>query len=430
MTLLKVRGAVLAAMAAAMLVAPATASALNSVSFSQVGDMTIARDYPGVARLHDGKVLVAGGCSGGGGLTCLTSAELFDPATNTFSSAGLGNLSTKRWAPATATLPDGRVLVAGGWNGTNDIATADVFNPSTKTFSPVGSMAVPREAAGAAPLPDGRILVAGGYSNTGSVNSTEIFDPKTNSFSPGPTFPEARYGIATAVISGGRILFAGGYNDSDYVATAFAFDPSSNLFTAVGSMSYPAYAAAGASLPQGRALVVGGANDVSGSRDEVSTALVFEPTTNTFSSNGIGSLIHKREEAGAVELADGRVLVAGGWDGGAVKSAEVLSVPSNSFTSKLKGRKVTFSVTTEGVAQTTDISTKVATTAKKKKKKKPKLVKTTSKRGGPGKVTVKIKLTKRGAAQLASKGKLKVRVVYTPDQGISATKKLKLRSGK
>jgi hypothetical protein len=185
-------------------------------------------------------------------------------------------------------------------------------------------------------------------------------------------------------------------------------------------MSYPAYAPAGASLPQGRALVVGGANDVSGSRDEVSTALAFDPTTNTFSSNGIGNLIHKREEAGAVELADGRVLVAGGWDGGAVKSAEVLSVPS-----------ITFSVTTEGVAQTTDISTKVATTAKKKKKKKkPKLVKTTSKRGGPGKVTVKIKLTKRGAAQLASKGKLKVRVVYTPDQGISATKKLKLRSGK
>ena len=85
-----------------------------------------------------------------------------------------------------------------------------------------------------------------------------------------------------------------------------------------------------------------------------------------------------------------------------------------------------FSVTTEGVAQTTDVSTKVATTAKKKA---PKLVKTTSAHGGPGTITVKVKLTKQGSAKLRQKGKLKVRVVYTPDQGISATKKLKLRSG-
>jgi len=416
-----------AALCAALLLAPATAGAANQVGFSRVGDMTIAREYPGVARLHDGKVLVVGGCSGSGGATCLTSAELFDPKTNTFSSGGLGNLSTKRWAPATATLPDGRVLVAGGWDGTDDVATADVFNPNTKTFSPVGSMVVPREAAGTAPLPDGRILIAGGYSNTGSVNSTEIFDPKTNTFSPGPTFPEAKYGIAAAVISGGRILFAGGYNDSDYVSSSSVFDPATSAFAGVGSMSYPAYGPAGASLPQGRALVVGGANEQSGSRDEVSTAEIFDPKTNTFSSAGIGSLTQKREEAGAVELADGRVLVAGGWDGDAIKTAEVLSVPSNSFKAKLNGRKVTFKVSTQGVAQTTDTSTKVATTAKKKKKKKPKLVKTTKKRGGPGKITVKIKLTKRGAAQLASKGKLRVRVVYTPDQGIAATKKLKLR---
>jgi Kelch motif len=412
----------------ALLIAPASASAVNQVTFSRVGDMTIARDYPGVARLHDGKVLVVGGCSGSGGPTCLTSAELFDPATNTFSSGGLGNLSTKRWAPATATLPDGRVLVAGGWDGDNDVATADVFDPSTKTFSPVGSMAVPREAAGAAPLPDGRILVAGGYSNTERVASSEIFDPKTNTFSPGPSIPDLRYGMATAGISGGRILFAGGYGD-DYLSTAFVFNPSGNAFTGIAPLPYPAYAPAGASLPQGRALVAGGANDQSGSRDEVRTALIFDPTTNTFSSAGIGSLTEKREETGTVELADGRVLVAGGWNGDAIKTAEVLSVPSNSFTSKLKGRKVKFSVTNEGVAQVTDVSTQVATTAKKKKK-KPKLVKTTSAHGGPGTIVVKIKLTKAGSAKLRQKGKLKVRVVYTPDQGLAATHKLKLRAGK
>jgi hypothetical protein len=105
-------------------------------------------------------------------------------------------------------------------------------------------------------------------------------------------------------------------------------------------------------------------------------------------------------------------------------------VPSNSFATKLKGRKVKFSVTTEGVGQVMDVSTKVATTAKKKKKKKPKLVKTTSKHGGPGTIVVKIKLTKQGSAKLRQKGKLKVRVSYTPDGGLATTQKLKLRAGK
>ena len=72
-----------------------------------------------------------------------------------------------------------------------------------------------------------------------------------------------------------------------------------------------------------------------------------------------------------------------------------------------------------------DTSVKVATIAKKKKK--PKLVRSTSKKGGPGKIIVKVKLTKQGAARLAQKGKLRVRVTYTPDGGLAATKKLTLR---
>jgi hypothetical protein len=410
---------------AALLCVPASASAINTVSFSPVGNMTSEREAPGAARLPDGRVLVVGGYSSAGD-QYLNTAEVFDPNANTFSPLA-ATMNAVRWGPATATLPDGRVLIAGGYNGSQDVATAEVFNPSSGSFSPVGSMATAREEPGTAPLPDGRILVAGGFSNTGSVNSTEIFDPKTNAFSPGPTFPEAKYGIATAVVSGGRILFAGGYNDSDYVETASVFDPSSNVFNGVASMPYPAYAPVGASLPQGRALVTGGANDQSGPRDEVSTAVIFDPATNTFSSSGIGNLIHKREEAAAVELADGRVLVAGGWDGDAVNTAEVLSVPTNAFKAKLNGRKVKFTVTTEGVAQATDISTKVATTAKKKK---PKLVKTVSKHGGAGTIVVKIKLTKQGSATLRQKGKVKVRIAYTPDGGLAATKKLKLRAGK
>jgi hypothetical protein len=413
------------------LIAPATASAVNQVTFSQVGNLTSPRQLPGAAPLPDGRILVVGGYSGLNGNQGLDSAETFDPKTNTFTAIG-STMAIGRYAPAVAPLPDGRILVAGGWDNGNHLASAEVFNPSSETFSPVGSMATVREDAGAAPLPDGRVLIIGGYSNTGAVDSTEIFDPKTNTFSPGPTLPYPTYYSAVAVISGGRILIAGGFDGStmDFTDKAVVFNPSSGTFTSVGSLPTRTNGPSGASLPGGRALVAGGYDD--NASEFTTRAQAFDPATSSFSSTGIGNLVHPRQEAASAELPDGRVLVAGGYFASPAQrldTAEVLSVPSNSFTSKLKGRKVKFTVTNEGVAQVTDVSTQVATTAKKKKK-RPKLVKTTSKHGGPGTIVVKIRLTKQGSAKLRQKGKLRVRVVYTPDQGLAATKKLKLKAGK
>jgi hypothetical protein len=417
------RAAALAIAASVALILPATAGALNQVTFSQVGNLTTPRQYPGTARLPDGQILLVGGYDG---TDDLNTAEIFDPKTNTFSASGLGTMAEGRYAPVAAALPGGRILVAGGYDGTSDSTSAEVFDPNTRSFSSVGSMAVPREEAGVAPLPDGRVLVVGGYSDTDAVNSTEIFNPSTNTFSPGPSLPLATYAPATAVITGGRILVAGGF-DSSEIAEAFVFNPSSSVFSAVQPLPAPTYAAGGASLPGGRALVVGGYDGDLG--DYTTRALIFDPATNAFSSAGIGNLIQAREEPGTIELPDGRVLVAGGFNSpDRLDSAEVLSVPSNAFKTKLKGRKVKVTVTTEGTASATDVSTKVATTAKKKKK--PKLVKTTSKHGGPGTIVVKIKLTKQGTAKLRQKGKLQVRVSYTPDGGVAATKKLKLRAGK
>jgi Kelch motif len=404
----------LIAFALAALLAPASAGAVNPVSFSPAGNLTTPRDGPGAARLPDGRVLIAGGYT----TASLDTAEIFNPATNTFSPLG-ATMSSPRYGPASAALPDGRVLIAGGYKGPGDLTSADVFNPATGTFSPVGSMTVPREFAGAATLPDGRVLIVGGFSNTDRTPTTEIFDPKTNTFSAGPNFPDARTGIAVASISGGRSLLAGG-DDGSKVSSVFVFNPSSNGFTGVGPLPGPAYAPAGASLPQGRALVAGGDD---GTGKGITTAVIFDPATNSFSSAGITPLNHRRFEAAAAELSDGRALVAGGWDGAPVQTAEVLSVPSNAFKAKLKGRTVVFEVTNEGVASAADTSTRFVTTARKKR---PKLVKTTSKHGGPGKIIVKIKLTKLGAARLAQKGKIKIKAAYTPDGGLAATKKLKL----
>jgi hypothetical protein len=401
---------------AALLIAPATASAVNPVSFSSAGNMTEARDFPGAASLPDGRVLIIGGDQ-------TNTAEVFNPNTNTFSAAGVGTMTEARYAPVVARLNDGRILVAGGYNGTDDTTSAEIFNPSTMSFTPVGSMSQRREAAAAALLPDGRVLVIGGY-ESGSLDSTEIFNPSTGTFSPGPTLAQPLSATAYAPLPGGKTLLAGGYTD-DYITTALVFTPSST-FSPTGSLARGGWGAAGAPLPQGRALVAGG---YTGGSNYLDDAQIFDSTTGTFSSAGVGKLLQAREEAAAAMLPDGRALVAGGYRSTNLASAEILSVPSNAFNAKLKGRKVKFSVTTEGTAATTDVSTKVATTAKKKKK-KPKLVKTASKHGGPGTIVVKLKLTKQGSAKLRQKGKLSIRVTYTPDGGLAATKKLKLRASK
>jgi hypothetical protein len=88
-------------------------------------------------------------------------------------------MSTPRRGPVAAALPDGRVLVAGGADGVNYLSSAEIFDPASRTFSSagVGSMSIPRDEAAAAPLPDGRVLVAGG-ANASSLNgvaSAETF---------------------------------------------------------------------------------------------------------------------------------------------------------------------------------------------------------------------------------------------------------------
>jgi hypothetical protein len=388
--------------------------AVNPVSFSPVGNMSVGRDFPGAAALPDGRILIIGGDQ-------RTTSEIFDPKTNTFTAGGVGTMSEARYGPAVATLQDGRILVAGGYNGTDDTTSAQIFNPSTMSFSTVGPMSQGREAAAASLLPDGRVLIIGGY-ESGSLDTTEIFNPSTNTFSSGPTLPGPRSASAYAPLPGGKTLLASGYSD-DYLTSSLIFTPFST-FSPTGSVATGAWGAAGAALPQGRVLRAGGYDGSPG--HYLANAEIFDSKTGSFSSVGVGQLLHGREEAAAAELPDGRVLVAGGYDGANVASAEVLSVPSNSFKAKLKGRKVTFTVSNEGSGEATDTSTQLATTAKKKKK-KPKLVKTTTRHGGPGKITVKVKLTKQGSAKLAQKGKLKIKVAYIPDGGLAAVKKLTLR---
>jgi Ca2+-binding RTX toxin-like protein len=289
------------------------ASAAGPGFFSPTGSMSVRRASAVAAPLPGGRVLVAGGSNFDGiaHTRLIASAEVFDPATGTFSPAGIGSLSVARDGAAAAPLPDGRVLVVGGCCssplGGQLLSSAEVFDAATGSFTStgIGSMSGPRFGAVAAPLPDGRVLVAGGSDDNNTLSSAEIFNPATGTFSAAGigSMSVPRSGAAAAPLPDGRVLVVGGGSPSAY-SSAEIFDPATNTFSSagIGSLSVARSRAAAASLPDG-VLVAGGFWP---------SAEVFNPATGTFSSAGIGSMCVPRVNAAAAPLPGGRVLVAGG----------------------------------------------------------------------------------------------------------------------
>ena len=252
-------------------------------------------------------MLVVAGTNG----TDVLASEAFDSQSGTFSSAGLPALSTGRYNVAAARLADGRVLIAGGNQGSTTLQTTLIYDPQTNNLSDGPMLTAPRANAAATLLADGRVLLAGGNNATGFLDSAEVYDSTTNVFSPVGSMTSVRTNAVAAALPDGRALVAGGRDDDPILASAEVFNPGTNSFSAagIGSMSVPRVAAVAAPLPDGRVLVAGGTND---SSPALSTAEVFDPQTNGFSSAGIGAMGAGRTSAFAAPLADGRVLVAGG----------------------------------------------------------------------------------------------------------------------
>jgi hypothetical protein len=244
-----------------------------------------------------------------------------------------GSMSVVRNRPIAAPLPDGRVLVAGG-EDMNPWSSAEIYDPATGSFSAlgIGSLSKPREEAAAAALPDGDILIAGGASppNGGNLADAELFDPVTGTFSAAGLGHMAapRVGPAAASLPGGEVLIVGGFDGRDPVSSAEVFDPATLRFSSlgIGAMSTGRWGPVAAPLPDGKVLVAGGAT-----RDGITaSAEVFDPATGQFSSAGVGQMTTGRMEAGVAPLPDGDVLIAGGSGAtGELSSAEVFDLTGN-----------------------------------------------------------------------------------------------------
>ena len=185
--------------------------------FSPVSS-TLADDRFGHAavRLQDGRVLIVGGTKvvlGQPGVT-LASAEVFDPQTARFH-VTRQPMHLPRDRPTATLLPDGMVLIAGGQNGEDTPRTAELFDPKSETFSLLpddSQLHDGRMAHADALLPDGRVLLVGGWNalQKATLASTELYDPKVRAFLAAPPLPESAHDAALLVFPDGLALFAGG----------------------------------------------------------------------------------------------------------------------------------------------------------------------------------------------------------------------------
>jgi len=153
--------------------------------------MSAVRHDATATLLPNGQVLVAGGYDSSG--SPLGSGELYDPTGNTFRSVVM---VTPRGGQTATLLSDGRVLVVGGFGENGSEASAETYDPLSGRFTPSGSLTIPRRKQTANLLPDGRVLITGGDSVLSgiarmfptttswlsSLASAELFDPASGTF--------------------------------------------------------------------------------------------------------------------------------------------------------------------------------------------------------------------------------------------------------
>src|SRR5450759_4491606 len=173
----------------------------------------------------------------------LSSAEIYDPATGTFSTTG--SMPDARFLSSATLLADGRVLISGGQllngNSMTDVNFALLYEPQTGHFIQTGALAQPRDTATATRLEDGRVLVTGGFTYPSdqpasakghaivSVSSAEIYAPNSCKFSDTGSMTIARAGHTATLLLDGRVLMAGGIDmtatTADELGSAELYQP-------------------------------------------------------------------------------------------------------------------------------------------------------------------------------------------------------------
>jgi N-acetylneuraminic acid mutarotase len=290
--------------------------------------MKQARSGQTATLLPGGEVLVAGGGNGG---TSLDTAELFDQATGTWTSAAAMLVGRSRHA-ATLLL-DGSVLVVGGSEtpeSQEHVRSAEIYDPTTNTWASAARPAGLQQIDSMTLLTSGEVLVVGTLgSEQQAPDGAVIYDPSLNTWRSVAAPNQTRHGAATVALAEGKVLVTGGYivtqtfppvqNHFTLFDSAEEYDQQSNTWHAVAPMQQVRAEQTATVLPSGKVLVAGGVYEIqisgglNGANSLASTE-IYDPKSETWAATAPMNLA--RAEDSATLLPDGDVLVAGGYDCG------------------------------------------------------------------------------------------------------------------
>lgn len=272
-----------------------------------ISSLKTARFDHSATLLQNGNVLVVGGYGAG---LMLSSCELYDPATGTWTVTG--KLNKLRQRHTATLLKNGRVLVVGGSEpvkGKYD-GTAELYDPASGTWSLTGNLKVGRIHHTATLLLDGRVLVTAGHSGETPLSSAELYDPGSGTWKQAADLKEDRMNAAAILLPDGKVLVTGGAGRSGTSGTEL-FDPDKNSWKKTASMSINRWFHTATLLTSGKVLVEEGAGyPFSQDRTNRSSAEIYDPVADKWTRTGrVGTDRHSHT---ATLLPNGNVLIAGG----------------------------------------------------------------------------------------------------------------------
>jgi hypothetical protein len=297
--------------------------------FVATGSATVKRYLHTATLLPDGRVLVAGGWDDSTEPCYLASVELYDPAAGRFSATG--SMAVGRSEHTATRLNNGQILIAGGFQTDYSFARGELYAPAAGTFSPTGRMGGSSDERGttATLLSNGKVLVAGATSDgqdprtSGRGLYAVVYDPGPGTFIATGKLKADRIWNTATLLPNGQVLIVGGADLGE--ETAELYDPDGGTFSGTGSMASPRFHHTATLLGDGRVLVAGGLYE-----DRIASAELFDPATGTFV--GTGSMATARFGHTATRLRNGKVLVAGGWAGSEIAaSAELYDPDTGAF---------------------------------------------------------------------------------------------------
>jgi hypothetical protein len=290
-------------------------------SWRATGSLNVPRLHATVNLLDTGKVLVAGGRN----FTftqSFNSAELYDPIAEAFSPTG--SMTDARWSHTATKLANGKVLVAGGFTNPTTSAnqqpvldTAELYDPATGTWTPTGLMTTRRAIHVAQLLPNGKVLVAGGRTCNGppplacnstfTTNTAELYDPATGTWTPTGNMNNNRTTTSAVLLANGKVLVPAGFPGGQL--TAELYDPAAGTWSYTGLLASQRARQGAMLLPNGDALVAAGAI---GGPPQLGSE-TYSPATNQWTP--AGNVAQARFNYFFTELPNGKVLIAGGAGG-------------------------------------------------------------------------------------------------------------------